>query len=157
MPGSCAEHLEFSVAPSAERYRRHCSADSRHHRAARYVVPVCGSFLHYPFRSRRLADAAMYDYDLLASVLLDFHAAHLPDAISVEPLMPGPVFDILDCRQWQWPGHGLSDDAAFQWVEGEYMRDDEYELLIADPTLFWLTRYLPRVFPPLAPLAAFGG
>ena len=149
-----AEHLDFASPEAAERYRRHCGWIRAAIELQGTVVPVCGSFLHYPYRELGVGvRAAMYDYDVLARALLDFHAEHLPDAVSVDPLLPGPVFDLLECRQWVWPGHGVDDEGAFQWVEGEYMRADEYELLLDDPTRFWLTRYLPRVFPVLAPLA----
>gem|GEM_PF-115077 len=149
-----AEHLEFAGPEVAGRYRRHAGWIRDTIALKGEVVPVCGSFLHYPFRELGVSvRRGMYDDETLSSLLLDFHAAHMPDAISVDPLLPGPVFDLLDCRQWVWPGHGVDDEGAFQWVEGEYMRADEYELLIDDPTRFWLTRYLPRVFPVLAPLA----
>ncbi|HET6474457.1 MAG TPA: uroporphyrinogen decarboxylase family protein [Thermoleophilia bacterium] len=155
---AAAEHIEFFGEQARGAHRQRCAWMKDAIELRESVVPVCPSFLHFPIRQAGFSTrTATYDLSTLADAYEAFHRMYLPDAVIMEPLMPGPVFDILDCRQWQWPGHGLADDAAFQWVEGEYMRDDEYELLIADPTLFWLTRYLPRVFPPLAPLAAFGG
>jgi hypothetical protein len=60
---------------------------------------------------------------------------------------PGKAFEILDYRLYAWPGHGLSTEApGYQYVEGEYMKADEYEDLFRDPSDFWLRTYLPRIF-----------
>ncbi len=60
---------------------------------------------------------------------------------------PGKAFEILDYKLYAWPGHGLSADApGYQYVEGEYMKADEYEDLFRDPSDFWLRKYLPRLF-----------
>jgi hypothetical protein len=57
------------------------------------------------------------------------------------------VLDILDYKLYAWPGHGLSVDApGYQFIEGEYMKADEYDDLIRDPSDFWLRTYLPRIF-----------
>jgi len=62
-------------------------------------------------------------------------------------VLPGRIYDLIDYRLYIWPGHGLSDDAlAFQFVEGEYMKADEYDTLLRDPSDFWLRVYLPRIF-----------
>lgn len=66
--------------------------------------------------------------------------------------LPGKVFDILDYRLYNWPGHGVSPEHSFQCVEGEYMKADEYDALIQDPTDFWLRTYLPRIMGSLQPL-----
>ncbi len=48
---------------------------------------------------------------------------------------------------------GAPDNLTIQAVEGEHMMGDEYREFAADPTNFWLKKYLPRVMPTLAPLA----
>jgi uroporphyrinogen-III decarboxylase len=59
----------------------------------------------------------------------------------------GRIFDMLDYKLYLWPGHGLPTSASgFQFVEGEYMKPDEYDALIRDPSDFWMRVYLPRVF-----------
>jgi hypothetical protein len=40
-----------------------------------------------------------------------------------------------------------------QAVEGEYMKEDEYDLFLNDPTGFVIRRYLPRIYGVLQPLA----
>ncbi|MEJ2109285.1 MAG: uroporphyrinogen decarboxylase family protein [Acidobacteriota bacterium] len=61
--------------------------------------------------------------------------------------IPGKALEILDYKLYAWPGHGLSTDAPdYQYVEGEYMKAEEYDALIRDPSDFWLRTYLPRIF-----------
>ncbi len=47
----------------------------------------------------------------------------------------------------------LSDNLTIQAVEGEYMLPEEYKDFIADPTAFWLKKYLPRAYGILDPLS----
>ncbi len=70
------------------------------------------------------------------------------ELFSMPPVtVSGEALDILDYKLYYWPGHGLPVEASgWQFVEGEYMTDDEYDDLIRDPTDFWLRKYLPRVF-----------
>jgi len=57
----------------------------------------------------------------------------------------GPLYDALDLKELIWPGHGIVLDKGHQFVEGEYVKADEYETLINDPSDFILRTYLPRV------------
>ena len=60
---------------------------------------------------------------------------------------PGKAMEILDYKLYAWPGHGLSKNAPnYQFVEGEYMKVEEYKDLVRDPSDFWLRTYLPRIF-----------
>jgi hypothetical protein len=65
----------------------------------------------------------------------------------------GKVGEALDDHLYSWPGHGVPDDATFQFNEGEYMRADEYDDFIQDPSDFWWRTYLPRVWGAAGPLA----
>jgi hypothetical protein len=61
--------------------------------------------------------------------------------------LPAKVYSLLDYKLYSWPGHGLPLNASsIQFVEGEYMKEDEYNLLIHDPSDFWMRIYVPRVF-----------
>lgn len=68
--------------------------------------------------------------------------------------MTGPILEALDSKELLWPGQGVDEDKAHQFVEGEYMKENEYEALINDPSDFILRFYLPRVYKNLAPLAS---
>jgi hypothetical protein len=95
---------------------------------------------------------SMYDYDKLFTawkkVILDLE----PDA-HIGCFVPGPgkVFDILDYRLYAWPGHGVSPNLSYQCLEGEYMKANEYDAFIQDPSGFFRSVYLPRVFGTLDP------
>jgi uroporphyrinogen-III decarboxylase len=66
------------------------------------------------------------------------------------------MLDILDYKLYAWPGHGIGEDVrSFQFRESEYMKADEYDALIRDPSDYWLRTYLPRVFGTLEPFRMF--
>ncbi|QDR82286.1 uroporphyrinogen decarboxylase family protein [Sporomusa termitida] len=56
-----------------------------------------------------------------------------------------PLYDAVGCKTYKLPGRDLPPNQHFQFVEEEYMQADEYELLIQDPGLFMLNKFLPRV------------
>ncbi len=64
----------------------------------------------------------------------------------------GQMLDILDFKAYQWPGRGVGETSCYQALEDQYMREEDYEALVADPTDFWLRGYLPRIFGALASL-----
>ena len=111
-------------------------------------VPICPSVGFYPFAYAGVTpEEAMYDYGKLAFGLKKFHADFLPDSLSVAPIYGcGKVFDILDYKLYRWPGRGVPPTAPYQCVEAEYMRADEYDEFINDPSGYFMRFYLPRVF-----------
>ena len=91
----------------------------------------------------------MYDYGELKrawrKVLYDFADSdtYVPPVL----VPPGPPLETMDYKLYKWPGHGLSASTlSYQAVEGEYMKPDEYDALIRDPSDFWMRTYMPRVF-----------
>lgn len=64
----------------------------------------------------------------------------------------GRVYEILEEKQRKWPGHGVPDDNGVQFIEGEYMKADEYDAYIFDESDFRLRTYLPRVWGAAEPL-----
>ncbi|MBN2239282.1 MAG: hypothetical protein JW712_05875 [Dehalococcoidales bacterium] len=74
------------------------------------------------------------------------------DTMVMGPMNSGTVMDLLDDKQYKWPGGNQPDDLSFQFVEAEYMKEDEYDLFLADPSDFVLRYYLPRTYGMLAPL-----
>jgi len=95
----------------------------------------------------------MYDYDKCSMAfkkyVLDFEPdAHLGTLVAA----PGKLYEILDYKLYAWPGHGVAPEHSYQCIEGEYMTADEYDALIQDPSNFFTTTYLPRVFGAFEPL-----
>ena len=64
----------------------------------------------------------------------------------------GTVLDLLEVKNYRWPGGPLADDAEYQFVEGEYMKPEEYDIFLNDPSDFILRYYFPRMTGILAPL-----
>lgn len=94
----------------------------------------------------------IYNHAALRAPVLEFHRDFQPDA-SVSPMpYPGKPWDILDFKTYMWGGQKLPDNLAIQAVEGEYMKPEEYREFAADPTAFWLRKYLPRAYGALGPL-----
>jgi hypothetical protein len=107
-------------------------------------VPLEIAFGYFPAKYTGVpCEAAYYDYDqwLMAckKTVLDFGA----DISSVQPFFPGKVLELVDPKDMIWPGHGTS--ATHQYIEDEFMKPDEYEALLEDPTDYMLRFYLPRI------------
>jgi len=74
----------------------------------------------------------------------------------------GKVMDICDYKNYAWPGHGLGDDVnTFQFIEAAYMKEDEYDAMMKDPSDYGFRVLTPRTmgaaeglqyFPPLSSL-----
>ena len=101
----------------------------------------------------------MYDPELMKRVWLKFVDEYDSDIFDGTLFFQAQVRDLLQSKTQKWPGHGLPDDAhSYQYVEGEYMKADEYDLFMKDPFDFQLRYYLPRtlgIFEPFADVPSF--
>ena len=89
---------------------------------------------------------AMYNPQKMKWAWLKFLDEYDTDTFDGTIFFYGPVHDLLDTRDMRWPSHGLADDTyAYQFVEGEYMKADEYDLFMKDPFDFQLRHLLPLV------------
>ncbi|MHB0979911.1 MAG: uroporphyrinogen decarboxylase family protein [Thermoleophilia bacterium] len=111
-------------------------------------VPVTPLTHYYPGRSQGLTPyEAMTDYQRAADAWLQSNLDLQPDAM-MGPLfsaIPARAYEILDVKIMSWPGHGAPMGGGFQYNETEWMHADEYDLLMDDPTDFFLHVYMPRV------------
>jgi hypothetical protein len=120
-------------------------------------IPVCPSAGFYPMQYAGITMYdAMYDYRALGTAWEAYHLDLEPDAYNgPTTIVPGKVLDILDLKLYEWPGHGISHEREYQYIEAEYMKAEEYQDLIDDPTAYFLNVYFPRIFGSLKPLATF--
>jgi len=111
-------------------------------------VPICPSAGFFPIQyAGATMHDAMYDYDLLNVAWEKYCCDFTPDAYNAPTtVVPGKVLEILDFKLYRWPGHGVAKDNEYQFVEKEYMKAEEYQDLIDDPTGFFLNIYFPRIF-----------
>jgi hypothetical protein len=95
---------------------------------------------------------AMYDFDKVNAAWKKFYVDFQPDGHggAVAP-GPGRFYEILDFKLYKWPGHGVAPEHSYQCVEGEYMKADEYDDLIQDPSNFFRSIYHPRIWGALEP------
>lgn len=107
------------------------------------VIPMAGFFGAYI--SGMTPYDVMYDYDKLVSSTSKYILEYQPDAhLSITSAPPGRLHEIVDYKLYAWPGHGVAKEFSYQAIEGEYMKADEYDALIDDPTYYFLTTFLPR-------------
>jgi hypothetical protein len=91
-----------------------------------------------------------YDYEKAIQAAIKFHKDFAPDYPGAGNFLPGKVYDRLGYKLYRWPGSSLAPNLPFQCLEGEYMRPDEYDALIANPEGYCIRTYMPRVFGALA-------
>jgi len=98
---------------------------------------------------------ALYDPEKMKWAWLKFVDEYDSDTFDGTIFFQAPISEILGDRTMKWPGHGLPDDShsAYQYVESEYMKADEYDLFMKDPFDFQLRRYLPRAMKAFEPFA----
>ncbi len=111
-------------------------------------VPVALLPSMFPFINADMTiEEAMYDYDKSVDAFRKFILEFKPDMhIGAAQAGPGKFYEILDYKLYKWPGHGVAPEHSYQCFEGEYMKAEEYDLLITDPSFYFRNFYLPRVF-----------
>mgnify|MGYP001053771634 CR=1 FL=1 len=112
----------------------------------RVPVFVCPSFFPVYYAGITPKEA-MYDYDKCCMAFKKFVLDFAPDG-QIGAVAPGSgrFLEIIDYKLYSWPGHGVAPEQSYQCNEGEYMKADEYDALIDDPSNFFSNTYLPRVF-----------
>jgi hypothetical protein len=117
-------------------------------------VPLCVQAQYFVARYSGLTiKQAMTDYEGVAAALTKYYEDFRPDSQG-GPGAPARVFELLGLQFVNWPGRGLGDETPWQYLEGEYMKADEYDALIANPEVYFRRAFLPRVGSAFAPLAA---
>ena len=115
-------------------------------------VPISMGLNYFPAKFTGTTTwAAYYDFPNWKQAYIKAAQYYEPDRLLVVPNQSGNVLEALDARQLRWPGHGVSRYHTHQFVEGEYMKEDEYDLLLNDTSDFLVRCYLPRVYGILAP------
>ena len=120
-------------------------------------VPVAPVVMHYFPNIRKGISNREVHYDralkhqLWRSAIVDHDWDAAVNSFSV---IQGQPLELLGMTQLKWPGGGLPPDRPFQYVEGEYMLQDEYDEVLADPNGFTVKKLWPRVATALAPWSA---
>ena len=122
-------------------------------------VPVTLPVGNFPYTNYGINyRTALYDYDKAVAACRKFNEEFSEELEHwASPwITPGRVMELLDYRLYAWPGHRLGENiGSVQFMEGEYMKADEYDALILDPSDFFTRKYLPRICGALEPLQMF--
>jgi len=92
----------------------------------------------------------MYDYEKGRQIWIKYMEAFGDmDTFNGPGLVPsGKIAEVIRSKLQKLPGLGLPEDATMnQFVEGEYMMADEYDLFMMDPSDYNLRVMLPRTTP----------
>lgn len=119
-------------------------------------VPFVPSYSFFPMKYAGISfREAMYDYDKFEAAFKKFILDFEPDMyVNLHGLIPlGATLEILDYKPLKWPGHGIDSYRSYQYVEGEYMKAEEYDEFLSDPSGFMLKTFFPRVYGALEPLS----
>ncbi len=117
-------------------------------------VPIICGMGYFPAKNAGIPfSAAYYDYDAwfnaYKNALKDFQA----DFIFPQNFMPGKALEILNPKQMRWPGHGVDPFHGHQSIEVDFMKEDEYDAYLNDPSDFMFRIHLARSSENLAGLA----
>ena len=121
-------------------------------------IPVCPMIGFFPaYHAGVSCEDVMYNYDKLKLAWTKYHRDMQPDSMAGSFLMSsGKTLEHLGYTLYKWPGHGTNPNTPYQCWEKEYMMADEYDDLINDPTRYWMTKYMPRIFEAFAPWQMLG-
>ena len=110
------------------------------------IIPVMEAFPVY--HGGKTIKQCMYDYKETESCFDKFFTDFKPD-LGWDPIMifPAQALERIGINWFRWPGHGIEDDnVMYQFIEDEYMREDEYDEAIYDITNYMNTKWIPRSF-----------
>lgn len=112
-------------------------------------VPVMSLFGFFPARYEGITfEEAMYDYEKMmntwVATMIEFQPDMYENPFTIRYL--GRIMEALDYKQLKWPGHGCDVMSSYQYVEREYMKDDEYDAFLFDLSNFMIRTYWPRIF-----------
>ena len=151
--GNHTEHPAFM--PSPEFLARKKRLDDALNLRKPDRVPVAPLVVHYyPTRIKDISNReAHYDTAKTMQAWKEATIRHDWDAaVPWGSLINAPGLDALGILQVKWPGNSLGPNQPFQWVESEYMQQDEYDEILSDPNGFAVKKLWPRISTVLAPL-----
>ncbi|MBS7251416.1 MAG: hypothetical protein KIH08_12640 [Candidatus Freyarchaeota archaeon] len=111
-------------------------------------IPLAPFTIFWPCRYKGMSfKEAMFNLSGAAAAyketVLEFNWDLAPSMFS---LFSGNLFKYSKLKLFRVPGLDLPDEVPFQYIEGEYMKADEYKEFLANPADFIIRKYLPRVF-----------
>jgi uroporphyrinogen-III decarboxylase len=117
-------------------------------------IPILASFRYFPARYTGMSYKDVYYkpkewMEANKKTIIDFE----PDMYYPPITDSGKANELLGPRHLKWPGHGIPDNVSHQYVEGEYLKANEYDEFLTDISNYLLRTFLPRIYESLKPLA----
>jgi hypothetical protein len=110
-------------------------------------VPVIGMHIHYfadLWKGHSHREAG-FDHERHYAAIKDATIEFGWELSPSNALFASDSYEALGTTQLRWPGGELPDDVGFQFVEGEYMKAEEYPEFLADPNGFTVRKIFPRI------------
>jgi hypothetical protein len=164
------ERLKKWLSPSGVKFRSDTAEKRYKERATRMInalllrkpdrVPVVLPTGFFPaYYSGGNLKKVMYDNDELyrawSRFMEDFYE-DMDDFGGPALIFSGQALEAIQYKAYKWPGHGLADDVnSYQYVEAPYMKADEYDALLKDPSDFSFRTMVPREVGTLEILKSF--
>ena len=118
------------------------------------LVPVFQAFPIYYAGTCTIQDA-MEDFSRAEQAYDIFYNDFKPD-LGWDPILffPTNYMETSGITWFRWPGKHIEDpNTMYQYIEGEYMKGDEYHEATMDITKFMMNKWIPRSFANLQGLA----
>jgi hypothetical protein len=117
-------------------------------------VPISIPFSYFPakFTGTVTPMDSFYDFKKWKEAYLMTAEYYQPDTCGLAYNNSGAVMEAMGSKTMVWPGHGVSIHHSHQFVEGEYMKAEDYDLFLNDMTDYLIRYHLPRTNGLLAPL-----
>ena len=109
---------------------------------AQYVLGGAGSSHRSEF----------YDFDKALEASVNYHREFQPDVRYLPDILSGRANEIAQSAMIDWPGRPgtkVPNNSSYQFIEQEFMAQEEYDELLFDFTGFMFRKYIPRAFPGL--------
>jgi len=112
-------------------------------------VPIVPVFQAFPvYYGGGTVQKCMEDWNEAGKCYDVFYSHFKPD-LGWDPILlfPTKYLERSGITWFRWPGKHIEDpQCMYQYIEGEYMKQDEYGEAIRDLTRFMMTKWMPRSF-----------
>jgi hypothetical protein len=109
-------------------------------------VPVTCPIGSFPAKfAGILCSDAYYNHDAWYAAYEKALKEFRPDSFGATPPQSGKALEILDLKTMRWPGHGVEPHQAFQSIEIDSLKADEFDLYMKDSNDYMLRLHLPRI------------
>ncbi len=116
-------------------------------------VPLLMGFGYYLAEMGKVSRQELYDNPELQMQLWEKAALEYEPDMSMALWHTPAMSKALGDRMTKWPGYGLGPDGSFQFNEHDFMKAEDYDAFLNDPSDWAIRTYLPRAFKELEGLA----